>query len=192
KFMESTSWLNANDAKPEKVISDSDRPQRLVVYGIYELPFGRGKSLLGTANRMVDYILGGWQINWIGTYHSSAPLAFSSAQRVRRSDNIPHTLLQWFDVSQFVPREPFTLARTSSRMADLRGDGYKKWDVTVAKKFSITERVKFGFRAEFYNAWNTTMFGTPNTSVTSTSFGRVTGTLAGGGPRNIQLAGRLE
>ena len=24
------------------------------------------------------------------------------------------------------------------------------------------------------------------------SFGRVTGTLAGGGPRNIQLAGRLE
>jgi hypothetical protein len=192
KFFESTSWLNANDAKPEKVISDSDRPQRLVVYGIYELPFGRGKRLLGTSNRVVDYILGGWQINWIGTYQSSAPLSFASAERVRRSDNNPHTLLQWFDVNQFVPREPFTLARTSSRIADLRGDGYKKWDVTLAKKFSITERVKFGLRAEFYNAFNTTMFGSPNTSITSTSFGRVTGTLAGGGPRNVQLAGRLE
>src|SRR5439155_20860238 len=123
---------------------------------------------LGTANRMVDYILGGWQINWIGTYQSSAPLAFSSAERVRRSDNNPHTLLQWFDVSQFVPREPFTLARTSSRIADLRGDGYKKWDVTLAKNFSITDRVKFGFRAELYTPWDTTIFRTPYTSVPAT------------------------
>jgi hypothetical protein len=192
KFLEATSWLNANDASPEHVISDSDRPQRLVVYGIYELPVGRGKRLLGQSHRIVDYLLGGWQVNWIGTYQSSAPLAFSGAERVYRSDNNPHTLLQWFDTKQFVPREPFTLARTSSRIADLRGEGYKKWDVTLAKKFSITERVKFGLRAEFYNAWNTTMFGTPNTTVTNSSFGRVSSTLAGGGSRNVQLAGRLE
>jgi hypothetical protein len=192
KFFEGTSWLNPNDPKPEKVISDSDRPQRLVVYGIYELPFGRGRRLLGNTNRIVDYVLGGWQINWIGTYQSSAPLSFANAERVRRSENNPHTLVEWFDTKQFIPREPFTLARTSSRIADLRGDGMKKWDVTLAKKFSITERVKFGFRAELYNAWNTTMFGNPNTNVTNQSFGRVTGTLAGGGPRNIQLSGRLE
>src|SRR6185503_14060827 len=77
KFFEATSWLNANDAKPEKVISDSDRPQRFVVYGIYELPVGRGKRLLGSSPRIVDYVRGGWQINWIGTYQSSAPLSFS-------------------------------------------------------------------------------------------------------------------
>jgi hypothetical protein len=68
----------------------------------------------------------------------------------------------------------------------------KKWDVTLSKKFRISEGVSFGLRAEFYNAWNTTMFGNPNTTVTNASFGRVTGTLAGGGPRNIQLAGRLS
>jgi len=192
KFLESTSWLNPNDAKPEKVISDSDRPQRFVVYGIWELPVGRGKRYLGTSHRIVDYALGGWQVNWIGTYQSSQALAFSGAERVRRSGNNPHTLLQWFDTTQFLAREPFTLARTSSRIADLRGDGFKKWDITLAKKFTISERIKFGFRAEFYNAWNTTMFGSPNTSVTNASFGRVTGTLAGGGPRNIQLSGRVE
>jgi hypothetical protein len=192
KFLESTSWLNPNDAKPEKVISDSDRPQRFVVYGMWELPVGRGKRYLGSSPRVLDYVLGGWQVNWIGTYQSSAPLSFSGAERIRRSDNNPHTLIQWFDVTQFVPREPFTLAATSSRIADLRGDGMKKWDVTLAKKFSITEQVNFSFRAEFYNAWNTTMFGNPNTTVTNASFGRVTGTLAGGGSRNVQLSGRVN
>jgi hypothetical protein len=131
-------------------------------------------------------------LSWIGTYQSSAPLAFAAAERVSRSTNNPHTLLQWFDVSQFVQREPFQLARTSSRIADLRGDGMKKWDVTLSKRFAITESVKFGFRAEFYNALNTTMFGNPNTTITSASFGRVTGTLAGGGSRNVQLSGRVE
>jgi hypothetical protein len=192
KFFEATSWLNPNDAKPEKVISDSDRPQRFVIYGIWELPVGRGKRFLGSSHRIVDYALGGWQINWIGTYQSSAPLAFAAAERISRSENNPHTLIQWFDTAQFAQREPFTLARTSSRIADLRGDGMKKWDVTLAKKFSISENVKFGFRAEFYNAFNTTMFGSPNTTITNASFGRVSGTLAGGGPRNVQVAGRVE
>jgi hypothetical protein len=192
KFLESTSYLNPNDAKPEKVISDSDRPQRLVIYGIYNLPVGRGKRLLGNAHSVVDHFLGGWQLNWIVTFQSSAPLSFSGAERVRRSDSNPHTILQWFDTTQFVPREPFTLAYTSSRIADLRGDGMKKWDMTLSKKFRITEQVNFAFRAEFYNAWNTTMFGNPNTSVTNASFGRVTGTLAGGGSRNIQLSGRVS
>ncbi len=40
KFIEATSYLNPNDAGPERVISNSDRPQRFVVHGIYELPFG--------------------------------------------------------------------------------------------------------------------------------------------------------
>jgi hypothetical protein len=192
KFLESTSWLNPNDPKPEKVISDSDRPQRFVIYGIWELPFGRNKAFFTNAPRIVDYAFGGWQLSWIGTYQSSAPLGFAAAERVSRSSNNPHTLLQWFDVSQFVQREPFQLARTSSRIADLRGDGMKKWDVTLSKRFAITESVKFGFRAEFYNALNTTMFGNPNTTITSASFGRVTGTLAGGGSRNVQLSGRVE
>jgi hypothetical protein len=192
KFFEATSWLNPNSPKPEKVISSSDRPQRFVVYGIWEVPVGRGRRYLGSSNRVMDYVLGGWQINWIGTYQSSAALSFSNAERVSRSDNNPHTLLEWFDVTQFAQREPFTLARTSSRIADLRGDGMKKWDITLAKKFFISERVRFGLRAELYNAWNTTMFGNPNTTITSASFGRVTSTLSGGGPRNVQVAGRLE
>jgi hypothetical protein len=44
---------------------------------------------------------------------------------------------------------------------------------------------------ELYNAFNRTNFGNPNTTLTSTNFGRITGT-SFGGPREIQLAARLE
>ena len=109
KFLESTSYLNNNDPKPEKVISNSDRPQRLVLYGIYELPFGQGKPLANSSHPLIERLVGGWQFNWVITYQSMGPLGFGGAERIRRSDSNPRTVDQWFDVSQFVPQEPFTL-----------------------------------------------------------------------------------
>ena len=44
-------------------------------------------------------------------------------------------------------------------------------------------------QGEFYNAFNRTHFGTPNTTVTSTSFGRITGTFLGS--REVQVSGRF-
>ena len=62
KLMEATSYLNDNDAAPEEVISNSDRPHRIVLHGLYELPFGPGKRL--------SQIFGGWQLTWVATFHS--------------------------------------------------------------------------------------------------------------------------
>ncbi|MGH9659005.1 MAG: hypothetical protein ACRD96_10710, partial [Bryobacteraceae bacterium] len=186
KFMEATSYLNANDAKPEKVISNSDRPQRLVLHGLYELPFGSGKRLLNSANRVVSRIVGAWQVNWVVTFQSGPALVFADpgADRTSRSVNNPKTVDQWFDRAQFVPREPFTLRALSTNIADLRVQGIRKWDLTIQKSIAITERVNFKFQTEFYNAFNTTHFAAPNTVVTSTNFGRITGTFLG--PRNLQ------
>jgi hypothetical protein len=190
KFLESTSYLNNNDAKPEKVISNSDRPQRLVLYGIYELPFGHGKALLNSSHALVDHLVGGWQFNWVITYQSMGPLGFSGAERLGRSQADPRTVDQWFDVSQFVPQEPFTLRTLSSWVADVRQQGIRRWDVTLMKKIPINERMTFQLQCEFYNFFNTTHFGAPNTNVTNASFGRITGTFLG--PREIQFAGRLS
>src|SRR5688572_3976328 len=70
KLMEATSFLNPNDPAPEEVISNSDRPHRVVLYGLYELPFGAGKPWLSNGDSMVSHIFGGWQVNWIGTFQS--------------------------------------------------------------------------------------------------------------------------
>jgi hypothetical protein len=189
KYMDGTWYLNPNDAKPESVISDLDRPHRVVFTGLYELPIGRGKPFLSTAHPVIRHVLGDWQLNWIVQFQSGQALGFPGAERTGKSDNDPGDIFEWFDKTQFVPQEPFTLRRTSTRLADLRGPGIKKWDFTVVRHFPITERVKFNFRAMFFNAWNTPHFGNPNTTVTSTSFGRITSATLS---REIQLAGRLS
>ncbi|MBS1829747.1 MAG: TonB-dependent receptor [Acidobacteria bacterium] len=189
KLMELTSYLNANDAKPEKVISDSDRPQRLVTHGYYELPFGQGKKFINSSNGIVKRIVGNWQANWVYTVQSGAALAFGGSERLTRSTNNPYNVDRYFDTAQFTPQQPFTLRYSSSRTADLRAPGINKWDITFQKSVVVREGMSFKVQAELYNAFNRTHFGTPNTTVTSTSFGRITGTFLN--PREIQLSGRF-
>ncbi|MEZ5356483.1 MAG: hypothetical protein R2762_27940 [Bryobacteraceae bacterium] len=56
--------------------------------------------------------------------------------------------------------------------------------------FRITEDVRFQFRAESFNALNHAILNNPNTSPTSSAFGRVTGTAAPA--RTFQFALKLE
>lgn len=190
KYMEAVSYLNPNDADPAKVIASADRPHRLVMYGMYELPFGPGKAFANTSNSVLGHIIGGWQVNWVGSLQTGAPLSFSGAERVYKSDKNPRTIDEWFDVDQFVPHEPFTLRQLSLRLTDLRAARLNNWDFTAAKGFRLTEGMELKFRAEFYNAFNHPVFDSPNTRVTSSSFGRVDDTFVA--PRRIQLALHLE
>ncbi len=190
KLIEATSFLNPNDAKVERVISDSDRPQRLVMHGLYELPFGPGRALLAGAHPVVRRLVEQWQFNWIVTFQSGAPLAFGSAERLFRSENNRYHVDNYFDTTQFTPQQPFTLRRSSSRTADLRAPGINKWDLTVQKSVMVREKMSFKVQAEFYNAFNRTHLGTPNTTVTSgVNFSRITGTFLN--PREIQVSGRF-
>jgi hypothetical protein len=191
KMMEATAYLNPNDPSPEEVISNSDRPHRVVLHGLYELPFGEGKPWLSETNSILNGILGGWQFNWVATFQSGAPLEFADpgADRIVVSDNDPHSVDQWFDITAFRPREPFTRRTLPTRLDDLRAPGIHKWDFTVSKSFQMSDGVALKIRAELYNAFNRTHFGTPNTVVTNANFGRITGTFLG--PREIQLAARI-
>ncbi len=192
KYMTMTSYHNMNDAKPESVIDSADRPVNFVVSGLYELPFGPGKRFLGGSHPVMKRLAGGWELGWTGTYTSGSALSFSGAERVSGTGSNPQTPLQWFDTTQFVAQAPFTLQRTSSRIADIRGPGLGMWNVTLVKNTAITERVKFRLEAQAFNFLNTPFFGNPNTSVTSSSFGQITGLYSGSASRNIQVAGKIN
>jgi outer membrane receptor protein involved in Fe transport len=190
KMLEATSFLNANDAGPEKVISNSDRPQRLVLHGLYELPFGPRRRFLTSQNAVVRRLVSDWQVNWVVTAQSGAPLEFTGSQeRLTRSDNNTNEVDRYFDIAQFAPLAPFTLRTSSTRTSDLRAPGINKWDITIQKSVEIREGMNFRIQAELYNAFNRTHFAAPNTTVTSTSFGRITDVFLG--PREIQLSGRF-
>jgi hypothetical protein len=52
-------------------------PSRYTAAITYDLPFGRGKRFLGSSNRLVDEIVGGWQINDEWVIQNGVPLTLS-------------------------------------------------------------------------------------------------------------------
>jgi hypothetical protein len=193
KYMQNTIYHNIDDASPESVISGSDRPSDLVISGMYELPFGQGRRFLQTSNPFLKRVVGGWQLSWTGTYTSGQALAFSGAERVSsQTTGTTQTVLRWFDTSQFAVQAPFTVQHLSSAVASVRGPGIGMWHVDLAKDIPVTERVKFRLEAQAFNFLNTPFFGNPNTTVTSASFGQITGLYSGSASRNVQLAARIS
>jgi hypothetical protein len=55
-----------------------------------------------------------------------------------------------------------------------RSPGLKNWDVNIAKTVKLTEQFKLEFRTEFFNIWNTPMYGKVSVSPFSPSQGSQT------------------
>jgi hypothetical protein len=140
KFMEAVSYLNANDAKPVHVISASNHPHHISLYGTYELPFGPDKRFLSTVNSALGQIIGGWEVSGTGNIQSGSPLSFPGAVRTSKSTHNPHTTAEWFDVSQFAIQQPFTLDTLLPQVADLLSPGIVNFDLSAGKVFSLSKR----------------------------------------------------
>ena len=196
KNMEATSRLNGYYSDLEYVISDQDRPHRFVLSAIWELPFGRGKKLLGAVPTAADKILGGWQIQGIYTGQGGAPLSwgnvlfYGSDVHAIALPESQRKVERWFNTDagfeKSSGRQLGSNFRTfPSRLSNVRMDGFNLWDLSVLKNTRLRENLNLQFRGEFLNAFNHTLFAGPNTSPTSTAFGQVTSQR--GYPRRIQL-----
>jgi hypothetical protein len=111
------------------------------------------------------------------------------------------TFERWFDNSTSSnPRPDGTYAwavippndfrETPFRMKDVRDPWEPQWAVSLFKDSIVKGRYKIQFRAEAFNAFNTPIYGGPDTGVTSTRFGRIT-TNQINFPRHVQLGLRL-
>jgi len=195
KNMEATGRLNGMESLLEYVVSDQDRPHRFVLSGIWELPFGKGKRFLGTAPAVADKILGGWQVQGVYTAQGGAPLGFGNALFIGNIKDITLPESQrrpemWFNINAGFERSSARQLGSNYRLMptrfnDVRSDGFNLWDLSVLKNTRLREGLNLQFRGEFLNALNHTLFGSPNTSPTSTAFGQVTSQR--GYPRRIQL-----
>jgi trimeric autotransporter adhesin len=58
----------------EKRLGDGDTPHRITLSGIYEFPLGRGRKWLSQSNRLVNGILGGWQVGYIYGFQIGNPI----------------------------------------------------------------------------------------------------------------------
>ena len=183
--------LDRENLRMERSVSSFDTPQRLVLSYVYELPFGRKKSLGRGWHPVVDGIAGGWSLAGITTFQSGPPVAISRPSvNFGRSARVEKPNVdRWFDTTAFALAEPFTFGNVGRRLPDVRAHGVKNFDLVLSKSFHFTERVYLKFRAEAFNAFNTPQFAAPSGSVGAAAFGRVSSQL--NRPRSIQFGLQL-
>jgi hypothetical protein len=76
-------------------------------------------------------------------------------------------------------------------ISSVRQDGFNNLDASILKNFHFTDRISFQMRFETFNTLNHPIFGTPNLTPTSTSFGYITSVYSNSQPRQVQLGGRI-
>jgi hypothetical protein len=161
--------------------SDNDTRQVLVLNYIYELPIGRGKGYLN--HGAVGRIMEGFELNGIFTAQTGHPFQVRGTLDTQRTG-----ISAWgYQVGDpfgsgagcgltpapgsglaYIPNEcaftnpPFGQASNNERN-QFYGPGFWDWDVTLAKRMSITERVKAELRFEGYNILNHPHFLNPGT-----------------------------
>ena len=71
-------YLNPQTDELEDRVSPDDRPNRLSIGGILQLPFGHGAKWGNDWNAWLDAVLGGWQVSGTYQYQDGFPLVWSS------------------------------------------------------------------------------------------------------------------
>jgi hypothetical protein len=174
---------------------------------IWDLPVGRGRNFLSTAPRLVDGILGGWQLYWIAymetgqffspSFSGSDPSnTNTSGGRPDRicNGNLPpgqRTVDRWFDPSCFVvpPKGRFG----NSGVNILEGPGLHEHNLTVSKQFRIKEWLSFTYQLAIQNLFNHPYFTNPSSNISAPgSVGKISSTDQFAPNRTIMMRGRLD
>jgi hypothetical protein len=192
----------------ERSLAATDATHKLVIGHVWDLPVGHGKHLGASWPSAVDKVLGHWQFSGMTTFQSGFPLAIAEAGHTTgafggsdRPNLIGNPCLdssrsradkinQYLNPAAFAVPPDFTLGN-APRALNCRADGIKNFDLAAIKFIPFWgDRGDIQFRAEFFNAFNRTMFGAPNTTLNSGAFGVITSTQ--NSPRIIQFGLKMS
>jgi hypothetical protein len=199
-FAVAGSIQNLFNLKQERSVSGLNRPQRGVISFDYQLPIGRNRALGKNMNRILDGIIGGWELSSIFSAQSGSALQVTAANgnmwdgAVQRpnlignpciSGPVSGRLNSYFNVNSFTQPDDFVFGSAPRYLSSCRGPATVNEDATLVKNFNVRERKYFQLRLEAYSVSNSPQWGNPNTAFGGTTFGQIT---TAGGNRNLQLA----
>src|SRR6185295_5744928 len=167
---------------------DFDRPHNFNVNWVYELP-------RATTNRMLGYALNDWQLSGIYRYQTGAPYNIAitvpgiSGYTLTGTQTIEGARIavvgdtgkgtssdpyRQFNAAAFAAPTVGSLGLESGRNFLYRAP-INSWDLSLAKRFAITERAKLEIRLDAFNALNHTQFDTVNATLAVKGFNAATG-----------------
>lgn len=196
-------------------LSDFDIKHNLTISHLVELPFGRGRRFLSNASGFVQALIGGYSLAGIAILRSGQPfsiilagdLADIGAFSIRPgllsgnlSDlyagggNSRTQYLVTADIARSILGTPSNVNDPFSSIERnaFRAPSVYTYDVSLIKRFYITERVQVGLEVNAFNVFNRTNFGAPNTNLSSAFFGQVSGLAPGTTPRQLQFGLKLN
>ncbi len=187
------------------------RRHRFVSTFLYQLPIGRDRRFLNGIGRSLDLLVGGWDVTGVTLFQSGPFLtpSFSDGDpsgtgttvrgftATQRPDQIADANLAnptadaYFDPAAFV-RPADNIGRFGNAgVGILVGPGTRVFSMTLGKSFATLGVSRLRVEVAFSNLFNIENLDVPsNLSVTSSAFGRITGTqtVDQAGPRTIQFS----
>ncbi|SNT42771.1 Carboxypeptidase regulatory-like domain-containing protein [Granulicella rosea] len=190
---------------------NSGEDQRHIFSGsaVYSLPFGKHQKYLGSASRVMDLVVGGWQTNLIGFFATGQPFEVSTG--LTNMGNYPDKVGpitypkqitgRWFNPAAFssanipvvVGANQVTVYTREGTLGrnQVFGPGFRTINLGLQKNLHMTDRISLELHGDAFNALNTPQFTSPNSNVSDTfNFGKVLGTRQNSA-REIQLSSRL-
>jgi hypothetical protein len=188
---EKLDYLTAYDVDPIVGLNVDDQPHRLSITALYELPFGAGKAIGGGATGLVNALIGGWQVNVLGEIESGKPVGIPGNYIYLDGDfanlTLPdgeQSLNKWFDNSTpanprpdgtyaWAPLPPNDDRVTPIRQGHVRQPVEPQWALSLFKNTRVG-RLTTQLGIEAFNAFNTPIYGGPNTDPNNVRFGQIT------------------
>jgi len=204
-FVANYQWASAFDEQSgyytwdHKVTHGRDsntRDQQVVIYGSYDLPFGKGKQFMQDANHALDLLVGGWQL--ADTMNLSGGLPFTLGYNECGSNiaDGPCTPNQSKRMSTGLSSNLYTSGGTLTRcfyncggsshslgdgtfsnpgldhignagINTYRGPNLFTDDLALTKAFTIWEQVAVKFRVDSFNVFNHINAGNPGGNIES-------------------------
>jgi hypothetical protein len=154
----------------------------------YDLPFGRGKSILSSAGKGVDALVGGWTVSMGFRYNSGTPMRITANTYYPGINTVYANLTSGCDISRhyngqvggtyfnqacFSNPDYGAFGNAPGYLADLRYPGLATEDIGFNKTIVFQERFRLSLRFQMFNAFNRHRFSGPNTTIGDPRFGTV-------------------
>jgi carboxypeptidase family protein/TonB-dependent receptor-like protein len=175
---------------------DFVREQQFIVYGNYELPFGRNHAFASNVPTYIDEIIGGWQVSPVLTWGSGLPFTLSYNEcsssvpgdapcypngagsnihpSLGKYDPVAHNRFYFHGTKVPLTTAPFEgfSAPGLDQIGDsgrnnVFGPSFFNTDMSLQKNFPIHESFFAQFRVDAYNVFNHINPGNPGGSIDS-------------------------
>jgi len=162
-----------------KAVAGFDRTHNFQWYGVYDLPFGKGKKWAQSG--FAAAIAGGWHINWILSRTSGTPFNVASSGTSVNAPGNTQTADQILPEVEILGGhgvgQPYFAPLAFAAVTDvrfgtsgrniLRGPGVFNLDGSVFRDFRMTERYILQLRLETFGVTNTPQFSNPGNTVSN-------------------------